>query len=179
MPSLVDAAKAAEEVHELSGRLVGELTKGRADFATLVDLADKVGEKGDLLAGVFHEVDRLLTRLISGDDPNASESPASEVSESDGETPQERDASDAVVSELRAIVERLAQVETRMEERGHSQLDRSNGGSGNGTKHNGHLTRAELYNWAKEADLPGRSRMSKDELAKALRLADRRRSSAN
>jgi hypothetical protein len=179
MPSLVDAAKAAEEVHELSGRLVGELTKGRADFATLVDLADKVGEKGDLLAAVFHEVDRLLTRLISGDDPDASESPASDTGEGDGERPQEPHASDAVVSELRAIVERLAQVERRIEERGQSQLDRSNGGSGNGTQHNGHLTRAELYDWAKKADLPGRSRMSKDELAKALRLAERRGSSTN
>jgi hypothetical protein len=40
--------------------------------------------------------------------------------------------------------------------------------NGNGSKDLGAKTRAELYELAKKADLPGRSGMSKDELAKAL-----------
>lgn len=43
-----------------------------------------------------------------------------------------------------------------------------NGSNGNGSKDLTAKTRAELYELAKKADLPGRSGMSKDELAKAL-----------
>jgi hypothetical protein len=42
-------------------------------------------------------------------------------------------------------------------------------GNGNGGKDLSAKTRAELYELAKKADLPGRSAMSKDELAKALK----------
>ncbi len=41
-------------------------------------------------------------------------------------------------------------------------------GKGNGVDTLGAKTRAELYEMAKKVDLPGRSSMSKDELAKAL-----------
>lgn len=44
-----------------------------------------------------------------------------------------------------------------------------NGSNGNGTKDLTAKTRAELYELAKKVDLPGRSGMSKDELAKALK----------
>lgn len=42
-------------------------------------------------------------------------------------------------------------------------------GNGNGAKDLTAKTRAELYELAKKADLPGRSSMSKDDLAKALK----------
>ncbi|HYP22716.1 MAG TPA: Rho termination factor N-terminal domain-containing protein [Actinomycetota bacterium] len=42
-------------------------------------------------------------------------------------------------------------------------------GNGNGSKDLTAKTRAELYELAKKADLPGRSSMSKDDLAKALK----------
>ena len=42
-------------------------------------------------------------------------------------------------------------------------------GNGNGSKNLTAKTRAELYELAKKADLPGRSAMSKDELTKALK----------
>ena len=42
-------------------------------------------------------------------------------------------------------------------------------GNGNGSKDLTAKTRAELYELAKKVDLPGRSAMSKDELAKALK----------
>ena len=41
-------------------------------------------------------------------------------------------------------------------------------GNGNGARDLAEKTRAELYELAKKADLPGRSAMSKDELTKAL-----------
>ena len=42
-------------------------------------------------------------------------------------------------------------------------------GDGNGSKNLSSKTRAELYALAKKVDLPGRSAMSKEELAKALK----------
>lgn len=46
--------------------------------------------------------------------------------------------------------------------------NRTRNSNGNGSKDLTAKTRAELYELAKKADLPGRSAMSKDELAKAL-----------
>lgn len=46
---------------------------------------------------------------------------------------------------------------------------RNGNGNGNGIGKLTEKTRAELYELAKKADLPGRSTMSKDELAKALK----------
>lgn len=49
-----------------------------------------------------------------------------------------------------------------------SRAVRPSAGNGNGNGGLTSKTRAELYELAKKADLPGRSTMSKDELAKAL-----------
>ncbi len=198
MASLANAAEAAKDLHQLSGRLHAELVEGSGDFTRLVRIADAVGEKGDVLAAAFHEVDHVLSALIRGDGPVAVE-PADDGTSSDAATAKPPAGSHGVISELRAILERLSDVERELrddhardlgpdaasaaaEDESHhpagtagSAAGRRNGGTGaSGHAGNGglvydRLTRAQLYNWAQEADLPGRSRMSKDELVEALR----------
>ena len=200
MGSLASAAKAAEQLHELSGRLCTELTDGRGDFTRLVTLADEIGEKGDVLAEAFHEVDQLLTRLVSGDGPVVSDPAASDPAEAHAET-EEASVPEEIGCELRAIVRRLSDLERRLEEDNSRQLGAAraeaagedvpdegvttngtatgredarkrstlSGESGNGAEAYDRLTREQLYNWAQEAAVPGRSRMSKDQLVDAHR----------
>ena len=195
MASLSDTAKAAKEVQELAQRLHAEILNGKGDFARFVALADTISEKGDALAGAFHEADRLLTRLLNGDEPIVQE-----LVSGDGETREEPPGAEDVVAELREITSRLHELEQRLEdvraegERPPAESEHEservsaaagdaagasgeNGGaisqltsrqSANGSQAYEHLTREQLYTWAQDADVAGRSRMSKEDLIAAL-----------
>lgn len=201
MASLANAAKAAEELHRLSGRLHAHLIDGGGDFTRLVELADSVGEKGDLLAAAFHEVDQVLRALVHGDGRVTREPVPGDDAHADDGTAAGQTAGDGVVSELRTILERLAALEKQLEDTrppappvepgvlpvaegshgasaasGSATAATSEAPRGLARRRNGgyvhdDLTRAELYTWARQADVPGRSRMSKDELVDALRRA--------
>ncbi len=190
MASLFDTAKAAKELEELAQRLHGEIMNGKGDLARFVVLADTISEKGDALAGAFHDADRLLTRLLNGEDPVVEE-----VASGEDETLEEPPGADDVVAELREITSRLHELEHRLQEVGGvdgegsgeslqhdaarvndtSGASRENGASrpaarqsANGSEAYEHLTRDQLYGWAQDADVAGRSRMSKEELIAAL-----------
>src|SRR4051794_11274489 len=62
MASLKQAAKVSDQVTELAAQLHAEVADGRADFGELARLADDIGESADALAAAFFAIDEALTQ---------------------------------------------------------------------------------------------------------------------
>ncbi|MBD0330255.1 MAG: hypothetical protein ICV64_09145 [Thermoleophilia bacterium] len=65
MPSLKDAAELTEQLQELTAQLHSELTEGEVDFDRMIELADRISEHADGLAGAFNTVNDALSQRIS------------------------------------------------------------------------------------------------------------------
>lgn len=159
MAALRDAAKLAEQLQERAGDLGKQLADGRGDFAELTRLADSIGAESDALADVLREMDEALGRLRGDAQGDGGES----LTEALSTTPR----SGAGSSDESGRDELLA----RAQEVG---LSGPVGWMSNETLQEAidaedAPTKAELLERAKKADIPGRSEMSKDELAEALR----------
>ena len=65
MPSLKDAAELTEQLQELTAQLHSELTEGEVDFDRMIELADRISEHADGLAGAFNTVNDALSQRIT------------------------------------------------------------------------------------------------------------------
>ena len=153
MASLKDAAQLAERLQRRSKDLRKALAEGRADFGELTRLADGIGAEADALATAFGEMDQTLGRLGSESLPDAL-SPASGSQAAGSDDGEEREellnrAEEAGVS---------GPVGWMSNEKLQEAIDAEED-----------LTKAELLERAKKADIAGRSEMSKEELLDALR----------
>ena len=159
MASLKDAAQLAERLQRRSKDLRKALAEGRADFGELTRLADGIGAEADALATAFGEMDQTLGRLGS-DEPAGGESLPDALSPASG--------SQAAGSDDGEEREELL---NRAEEAGVSGPVgwMSNEKLQEAIDAEEDLTKAELLERAKKADIAGRSEMSKEELLDALR----------
>lgn len=153
MARLSDATTMTEELTRLVRRLHDEVAGGRSDLADLSVLADDVAASADSLAATFTAIDRELGRL-SDPDGGGERDEASASEESDVKPKPKRQA---------------PKRHTRTGQRGRRRASTtaSSGGPSSGADDD-EPTREELLEQAKEADIPGRSSMSKEELAEAV-----------
>jgi DNA end-binding protein Ku len=123
------------------------------------EIGKRLEKKLDPKELVDHSVDRLLKlarrKLRAGDD----------VVQLEGED-EEREAGPPVIDLMEVLKRRMAGIEDD-DEAAPAARSRSRSGSGGGDLAD--LSREELYERAKKLDIPGRSKMSRAELAKAIR----------
>ncbi len=65
MPSLKDVAQLTENLQELTAELHNELTEGEVNFDRMIQLADRISEHADQLAGAFNTVNDALAQRIT------------------------------------------------------------------------------------------------------------------
>jgi hemerythrin-like domain-containing protein len=116
-----------------------------------------------------HHAEAMLAELLAGrpGEPGYDGKLAALVGELKHHVEEEESELLPVLSQQASDAERERLGERFAAQTGHAQVrpDQVDSGSGPGSDE---PTKAELYEQAKEADIPGRSSMTKDELAKAI-----------
>jgi hemerythrin superfamily protein len=161
------AARLAAHSHAEEMKVYSALTEAEPDERNQV-------EHG---AQEHHEAEQMLHRLMAME-PNDSkfeseltrfvEAVLEHVQEEENEVlPALQRAVDA--DRLEELGQAFEEVRTKELEIAGISADASAGGGGGGGTPTSEMSRAELYEQAKEAGVPGRSNMTKEELAQALR----------
>jgi hypothetical protein len=155
MARVSDAAKATEELGQLVRRLHKEVAGGRSDLARVVALADEVAASADSLASMFSAIDQQLRQLA----------------EAGGET-RRGDRSDTQTRDTTREPQRAGA--RRQPQRRRTKRETPRGGTGRRAasaqrpEAAEEPTKSHLLEQAQEAVIPGRSSMSKEELAEAV-----------
>jgi hypothetical protein len=155
MARLSDATRVTEELGQLVRRLHEEVAGGRSDLVRLVALADEVAARADSLASTFIAIDQELGRLGQ---PNGGSRTEGQGRAGAREATRERDRAPSRRQPKRPGTKRQAQ----------------RGGAGGRPSSARRAepaeepTKSDLLAQASEAAIPGRSSMSKEELAQAV-----------
>ena len=131
-------------------------------YPTIRDKATDAGEDVADGAAEHHQIERMLQDLLHGDpsDPGYDGTLAAVTGELRHHVQEEEE-------ELLPILEKRASRVER-EEMGRRFVEATTGTRPAGPAEGNGQTRQELYEKAKEQDIPGRSKMTKDELAEAV-----------
>ena len=152
MASLNDAANVVDELEQLVRRLSDQVAREPTDFLQVVVRADEVAAAADSLAATFAAVDEQLGRGLDAANGKTGRS-AQRRTQRGGAKRQQRRASAKRPPQRRGSKRQARAPRTRRSETVEE-------------------TKSELLEQAQEAVIPGRSSMSKDELAKAVESQD-------
>ena len=157
MASLKDVRTLAEELEQRVSRLNEEVARGSSDFLKVVVLADEVAELADTLASTFSAIDEQIEHRVSeasGDTGRRTQSQA------------RRGAAKGQQQRGRAKRQPQRRGAKSQAKRGSARRSAASAPRGKTTEE---PTKSELLEQAKEVGITGRSEMSKDDLAEAVK----------
>ena len=158
MASLKDVTTLVDELEQVVGRLSDEVARGSTDFLQVVGLADEVAEFADSLASTFSAVNEQIGRRLADASGNTGRRTQSQSRR--GPTNRQQQSGRAKRQPQRRKPNRQTK----------SDGARRSAASAPPTEE---PTKTELLEQAKEVGIPGRSEMSKDELAEAVEAQER------
>ena len=167
MASLKDAQGLTQHLREQAEALHSALVDGEVDFRRIVALADELGDSADRLAATFQTVDEAFAERLRGVPPRTEQPKQEEATQEEPKGAQETpDTDDPAIADGRASTEETGNVSAALAP---ARRGRRNSGRAERARS---LTRQQLLQRAKRADIPRRSGMSKQELIDALLAAD-------
>lgn len=158
MASLKDAAAVTEQLEELAGQLHAELTEGRTDFGEMARLADEIGESADSIAAAFIAIDEALARRLAESRGATAAQRGSQKTRAGDEKVETGDSTDQAIRAGREKTSDSAAAASASVKR-----------EGDDTSSPlAELSREDLLERARDLEIAGRSRMSKEELLSTI-----------
>jgi hypothetical protein len=154
---------ATTQLRERVDTLVSAVESDTPDFAEIASLADSVGELADAIAGIYSDLDRMLTRGLKGEAGSKSDESRKEQAARRERRPREREQSTGDDVTKEELLDRAREVNVQ----GRSSMSKEELAAAVEAEES--VTKEELLERARDADIEGRSAMTKEELRDALR----------